>query len=163
VNYAEIAKWSDIISALLFVGVLVWLWLRFLQPAVLAAQEQSNNHIAQTERHRDEAKAALRALQSEIEGAEHDAQLIRDRALAQASHERAAILAEAKIAGERALRSAEGELDRARAAARERFREELAASALALARHNAQTQINDTVNSRLVQAFAESLEHGGKN
>ena len=38
-NYEEIAKWSDIVSAILFLAVMVWLWTKYIAPAVLAAQE----------------------------------------------------------------------------------------------------------------------------
>jgi len=65
-NYQSIAQWSQVASSVLFLGVLVWLWIRYIQPAVLAAQAAQNARIAEAERHRDEAKAALDGLQREI-------------------------------------------------------------------------------------------------
>lgn len=162
-DYGEIAKWSDIISAVLFVAVLLWLWIKYIQPAVLASQEKANELIAQTERHRDEAKAALDALQHEVQSAKHDAELIRERAREQAQREADALVADAKATGERALRNAQGELERARAAARERLREELAARALDLARQEAHQRVDGAANARLVQAFVSSLERGSNN
>lgn len=162
-DYEQIAKWSDIISAILFLAVMVWLWTKYIAPAVLSAQENTNRQLAEAERHRDEAKAALELLRQEIDGAKRDADLIRNRAMEQAKNEVAAIVAEAKDAGERALRNAQGELDRARASARARFREELASKALDLARREAQSRVNGTVNARLVDGFVASLEHGAKN
>ncbi len=162
-NYEAVAKWSDIISAILFLAVMVWLWTKYIAPAVLAAQANQNRQLAEAERHRDEAKAALDLLRQEIEGAKHDAQLIAQRAANQAKHESDAMIAEANEAGERALRNAAGELQRARAAAREQLREELAAKALELARREAETRVDGGVNARLVDRFVASLEHGARN
>lgn len=162
-DYEQVAKWSDIISAILFLAVMVWLWMKYIAPAVLAAQENTNRQLAEAERHRDEAKAALELLRREIDGAKRDAQLIHERAATQAQHESEHLLAESKAAGERALRNAQGELDRARAAAREAFREELAAKALDLARREAESRVDGGVNARLVDRFVASLEHGARN
>lgn len=162
-DYEQIAKWSDIVSALLFLGVLVWLWSKYIAPAVLSAQENTNRQLAEAERHRDEAKAALELLRQEIDGAKRDAQLIRERALNQAQNEAAATVGDSKAAGERALRNAQGELERARAEARQQLREELAAKALDLARREAQARVDGSVNTRLVDRFVASLEHGAKN
>lgn len=163
INYEEIAKWSDIISAILFLGVLVWLWMKYIAPAVMTAQANQNRLLAEAERHRDEAKAALELLRQEINGAKHDAQLIEQRASDQANHEAEVTIAEANEAGERTLRNAQGELGRARAAAREQLREELAAKALDLARSEAESRVDGSVNARLVDAFVASLEHGAAN
>ncbi len=163
VDYEQIAKWSDIISAILFLAVLVWLWMKYIAPAVMSAQANQNRLLAEAERHRDEAKAALELLRQEIEGAKHDAQLIAQRAADQATHESETTITEANEAGERALRNARGELERARAAAREQLREELAAKALDLARRKAENRVDGGVNARLVDRFVASLEHGARN
>ncbi|HET9031206.1 MAG TPA: hypothetical protein VFN49_13620 [Candidatus Aquilonibacter sp.] len=162
-DYEQIAKWSDIISAILFLAVMVWLWMKYIAPAVLSAQENQNRQLAEAERHRDEAKAAIDLLRQEIEGAKRDAQLIAERAASQAQHEAEAMIADAKAAGDRALRNAHGELDRARAAGREQFREELAAKALELARREAEARVDANTNARLVDRFVASLEHGARN
>ncbi|MGA8535704.1 MAG: hypothetical protein WB615_16470, partial [Candidatus Tumulicola sp.] len=107
--YVQIAVWSQVASSVLFLCVLAWLWFKFLQPAIMAAQERYNKQIAEAERHRDEAKATLDLLQSEIDVAARDAELIRARADAQAAREHDATLAEARDAGERALRNAHAE------------------------------------------------------
>ncbi len=163
IDYEQIAKWSDIISAILFLGVMVWLWMKYIAPAVMNAQANQNRLLAEAERHRDEAKAALELLRQEIEGAKHDADLIEQRAADQAKHETEMTIAEANEAGERTLRNAQGELARARAAGREQFREELAAKALELARREAANRVDGSVNARLVDGFVASLEHGGRN
>lgn len=159
-NYEQIAVWSQVLSAVLFMAVLVWMWFKFIQPAVLAAQETHNKQIAEAERHRDEAKASLDALRQEIEGAKHDATLIASRATDQAVREREATIAEAREAGERQLRGAQGELDRARAAAREAFRTELLDRALQAARQEATARVDSGVNAKLVDGFVSSLSNG---
>jgi F0F1-type ATP synthase membrane subunit b/b' len=163
VNYEVIATWSQVISAILFLAVMIWLWIKFIQPAVLAAQEAHNRQIAEAERHRDEAKSALEALRSEINGAGRDAGAIRQRATDQATREREAAVAEATSAGDRAVRSAQGELDRARAAAREQLRTELLDKALVLAREEAETRVDAKLNAQLIVRFVSSLERRAQN
>lgn len=157
-GYVQVAVWSQVVSAIFFIAVMVYIWQRFLLPMVFAAQEHSNRQIAEAARHRDEAKAALDALKGEIEGARHDAGLIRERAEAHAQRERQATLAETEESGERLVRNAEGELARARDAARVRFRGELVRKALATARAEAQRTIDDLANARLIDSFVDVLE-----
>jgi F-type H+-transporting ATPase subunit b len=156
--YVNLAIWSQVASAIVFIGAMVYLWVRYLQPMVLVAQARSNAQIVEAEHHRDNAKAALDALLTEIDNAAHDAELIRERAKHQAERERAAIVAEADAAGERLLRNASGELERARAAARERLRSELIVRALELARNSAAKRIDRPVQERLVHGFLATLE-----
>lgn len=160
--YVQAAEWSQVVAAVLFMCVLLWLWFKFIQPAILAAQDRYNKQIAEAERHRDEAKAMLDMLRTEIEGSAHDAELIKERAAAQADREYEAAMAEAREAGERALDNARGELERARAAARERLRDELLAKALDRARSEALRRVDAPTNARLVDRFVASLEqsHG---
>jgi F-type H+-transporting ATPase subunit b len=162
-NYEAIATWSQVISSFAFLAVLVYMWIKFIQPAVLAAQTNANRSIAEAERHRDEAKAALDLLSNEISGAKRDAGAIISRADEQAVHERTRSLEETREAGERALHNAQGELDRARAAAREQLRTDLLDRALAIAHGEAQRRVDDNVNGQLVQRFVTSLERGGGN
>lgn len=158
VLYIRIALWSQVVAAVLFICFLAWIWVKFLQPAILAAQERQNKQIAEAERHRDEAKAMLDLLRTQISGATHDAEAIKQRAAAQAKREYDAAVAEATEAGERALTNAKGELDRARGAAREQLRREILDRALAQARRDAERRIDAPVNARLVNDFLRSLE-----
>jgi len=162
-NYEDVAKWSQILSAIAFYAVIVWLWFKFLAPALQTAQVNKNKQIAEAERHRDEAKAALESLRHEIDGAKHDATLIRSRADDQARREASSIVADARETGERALRNAQGELDRARVGARDALRAEFAEQALALAREEAGRRVDGNVNAQLVDRFVSSLERGGAN
>jgi F0F1-type ATP synthase membrane subunit b/b' len=156
--YIQVAVWSQVVSSILFLAVMVWLWVKFIQPAVLAAQDKANKQIAEAERHRDEAKAALDVLGGEIASATRDAELIKQRASAQAEREYAAAVAEATQAGERALSNAGGELDRARASARDQLRVELLDRALAKARTEAERRVDAAANTVLVDRFIAGLE-----
>lgn len=156
--YVEAALWSQVVSAVLFLGVLGWLWFKYLQPAILTAQERHNKQIAQAERHRDEAKATLEMLRNEIGGAQRDAELIRERAEAQAQREHAATVAEARDAGERAVHGAQGEFARALAAARDRLRVEMLEKALARAREDAALRVDERANTEIVDRFVTTLE-----
>lgn len=156
--YLHIAIWSQVVSSIVFIAVLVFLWMRWLMPVFLAAQERSNRQITEAERHRDEVKGALEALRGEMETARHDAGLIAQRASQHAEHERQLVLQEATEAGERALADAGRELDRARAAARQRLRDELVERALRLAREDAVSRIGPALDARFVERFTQGLE-----
>lgn len=156
--YVSIALWSQVVAAILFIAFLVWLWVKYLMPAVLAAQDRQNKQIAEAERHRDEAKATLDLLRNQISGAERDADAIKQRAVAHAKREYDASVAEAKEAGERALANAQGELARARASARDQLRREILDRALLQARQDAERRVDAPTNARLVSEFLGSLE-----
>ena len=160
-NYEAVALWSQVVSAILFILVLVWMWVKFIQPAVLVSQQNANAALSEAERHRDEAKAQLDSLQGEVSAAQRDAEAIKQRVQAQAKAECEAIVAEARRSGDRAVASAKGELDRSRAAARGRLRDELLEKALELARTQAQQRVDAGVNARIVGSFLSELEHGG--
>ena len=157
-NYERIAVLSQVISAALFMVALVYLWIRFILPAVVAAQEAHNKQIAETVRHRDDAKSALDVLKAEIDGAQRDAEAIRQRARELAAYEREQTLAQAREDGERTLHGAEGELDRARAVDRERLRTELLDRALEIARTRATQRVDAAVQSKLLDNFVASVE-----
>ncbi len=156
--YVHIALWSQVVAAVLFICFLVWIWVKYLQPAILAAQERQNKQIAEAERHRDEAKAMLDLLRTQITGAEHDAEAIKQRAVAQAKREYDASVAEATEAGERALANAKGELGRARVSARDNLRHEILDRALLQAHQDAERRVDAQTNARLVNEFLRSLE-----
>jgi F-type H+-transporting ATPase subunit b len=155
--YLEIAIWSQVLSSFVFMAVLVFMWYRWLLPVFLSAQARSNRAIAEAERHRDEVRAALEALQAEIDGARHDAELIVQRAEDHAEHERQSALEEVGDAGERALENAGKELDRARAAARGRLRGELLGRALRIAREDAARRVGPALDERLIDTFVGTL------
>jgi F0F1-type ATP synthase membrane subunit b/b' len=156
--YFQIAVWSQIVSSVVFIAALVYMWMRFVMPVVLAAQARSNRQIAEAERHRDEVKGALETLRGEIESARHDAQLIEQRASGRAEHERQSLLQEATEAGNRLLADAGRELERARTAARHRLRDDLIERALRRARDDAVRRVGPAFDARLIDRFTGSLE-----
>ncbi len=156
--YLEIAVWSQVVSSIVFIGVLVYMWFKVLLPVFLAAQARSNAQIAEAERHRDEVKGALEMLRQEIATAHRDADLIERRVIERVEHEREAMREETTEAGERALADAGRELERARAAARALLRDELVEGALKRAREEAALRVDAAADARLVDAFAGSLE-----
>jgi F0F1-type ATP synthase membrane subunit b/b' len=157
--YLRIAVWSQVVSSIVFIGALVFMWFRWLLPVFLSAQDRSNKQIAEAERHRDEVKAALETLRAQIESAQHDADLIVQRASEHAEHERLATLQECKDAGERALQDAGKEIDRARAAAQRRLRDDLVARALRVAREEAANCVGPDQDRRLIEGLVGTLEH----
>jgi F0F1-type ATP synthase membrane subunit b/b' len=157
--YLRIAVWSQVASSVVFIAVLVWMWFRWLLPVFLSAQDRSNKQIAEAERHRDEVKAALETLRTQIDSAHRDADLIVARAGEHADHERLASLEECKDAGERALADAGKEMDRARAAALRRLRDDVLSRALSVAREDAATRVGPVQDQRLIDTFVQSLEH----
>lgn len=159
--YLQIAVWSQVLSSIVFIAALVFMWFRWLLPVFMAAQERSNRQIAEAERHRDEVKGALETLRSEIQTARHDAELIVARATDQAEHERQALLSEATDAGERTLSNAGQELDRALAAARRRLRDDMLKRALQVARSDAAQRVGPSLDSRLIDNFVVSLDGVG--
>jgi F0F1-type ATP synthase membrane subunit b/b' len=159
--YIKIAVWSQVVSSIFFIAVLAFVWYRWMLPVLLAAQSRSNRQIAEAERHRDEVRGALTALREEIESARHDAGLIVARADVHARHEREAALKETTESGERTLHDAQGELGRARAAARQRLRDELVAGALKLARGDAVARVGPGIERRLIDGLVGSLERSG--
>jgi F-type H+-transporting ATPase subunit b len=160
VNYDAIAFWSQIAGFLLFSVVLCLAFAKWIVPAAGAAQKASNDRIALAVKRRDEVQGALGALQHAIEGAKLDAAAMVERAKDRGEHEKSAIIAEAKDAGERAVRNAEGELDRARAEARAQLREQLANKALEIARSTASSRIDASVDQRLVEEFLGQVNRG---
>ncbi len=157
-NYELISTWSQVVSSILFLAVLIWLAIKLGGPAVLAARDEKNKQIAEAERHRDEAKAAVELLRAAMEGASQDADSIRSRATEQAAHEQTAALAEATDTGERSLRGAGVELERARLIARVRLRTEILERALQIARSDASARMDAATNAKLVANFVSTLE-----
>jgi F-type H+-transporting ATPase subunit b len=160
--FEQIAKWSQIVSAILFFVFLVWAIRKFVLPAIDAATKARNAELAAAEKHRDSVKADVAKARAEVESADRDALAILARAQTDAAREREHILAEAKGDGEHAIRNAEGELGRARIAANASLRADFIDRALALARKQAGEKIDDAANLRLINGTVDSLA-GSRN
>lgn len=156
--YEKVSVASQFFSAILFALIMVWMWIKFIAPALKVAQDNENKQIALTELHLEESKAALDQLRQENQGAARDAEAIRKRAAELAAYERDIALAEAKESGERVLHNAAGELDRARAAGRERLRTELVDRVLGIARARAIQRVDGATDAKLIASFVASVE-----
>lgn len=157
--YEQIALWSQVLGALAFVVVLVYLSGRFVAPAVAASQERKNAELAEAQRRRDAAKEDIERARHELQSAQSDVRAIAERARLDGQRERERLSAEAKREGERLVRNAEGELSRARMAAREALRDELLEKALDVARQSAARRIDESKDRELVGAVMASI-HG---
>ncbi len=158
--YDQLAIWSQVAGSLAFIVVLVFLWVRFVAPAVLAAQERKNAELVESERRRDAAKENVERAQQALRGADDDVRAIAARAERDAKAESERIRSEAAAESERLLRVAGGELERRRAEARESLRDELIEKALAIARSSAAT-LDQATNERLIGETVGTIEREG--
>lgn len=157
--YEKLATGSQIVASVLFLVVLVILWRKYIAPAVLASQARKNAELADSEARRDAARAEIDVARAEIAKAEEEARAIAARAQTDASRTREKILASARAEGERLTRNADGELDRARAAARDALRTELLEKAMQIARE-ASLHLDESTNRRLVGEAVDTAERG---
>ncbi len=159
-TYEAIATYSQVVAAVLFIIVVVYLWNRFISPAVLAAQARKNAELLESEKRRDDARAELERAQAEVAKAESDVRAIAARAETDATrlHEKA--IAEARAEGERLMTGAQGELARSREVAREHLRDDLLERAMQIAR-DAASRLDEATNRRLVGEAVDTAERGG--
>jgi F-type H+-transporting ATPase subunit b len=155
--FERAALWSEVAGAIAFLIVLVLLFRRFLIPAVEANEQARNAQLVDAEQRRDRLRAEAEKARAGIADAQRDAQSIEERAQADAASERRRLLAEVQNEGERLLRNAEGELQRARFTARVALRAEFVHKALAKARVDGPSRIDDRTNERLIDATVETL------
>ncbi|MEA2688025.1 MAG: hypothetical protein QOD51_632 [Candidatus Eremiobacteraeota bacterium] len=156
----QLAMWSQIVGAVVFLIVAVLIWRKYIAPGVKAYQASKNAELAEAEARRDRIRADAAAAHAEIDAAEADAGMIRERAQSAAEHERVRTLEEAAAEAARIVRNAEGELERARLAARDRLRIEFIEKALAKARGDAPQRVGDGVDKKLVEETVADLVRG---
>lgn len=160
--YAQLALWSQVLGSAAFLVVVVYLWRRYVTPAVIVAQQRKNEELAANERRRDEAKVRAEEAERLLRSADDDVLAIRARARRDAESERERLLGEATDEGKRLVRNAEGELGRLRRTARASLRDEFVVQALRLAREAA-SEVDATTNRRLVDEALAVVERGGAN
>lgn len=160
--YESLAVWSQVVASILFIVALVVMWIKFLAPAVLAAQARKNAELLDSEHRRDEARARAEQAQTDIATADSDALAIKARAQSDAARLHEKIIADGLAEGTRLIVNAEGELERARFAAREQLRTELLEKALAIARESA-SRLDAGTNQRLVGDAVQAAERAAGN
>jgi F0F1-type ATP synthase membrane subunit b/b' len=156
----QLAMWSQIVGAVVFLIVAVLIWRKYIAPGVKAYQAAKNAELAEAEARRDRIRADAAAAHAEIDAADADAGMIRERAASAAEHERVKTLEEAAAEAARIVRNAEGELERARLAARDRLRIEFIEKALAKARAEAPQRVGDGIDKKLVEETIADLTRG---
>jgi F0F1-type ATP synthase membrane subunit b/b' len=159
--YEQLAVWSQVLGSVAFIAVLVYVFQRFLIPAVVASQERKNAELIEAERRRDAAKEDVLVARRELDGVEEEVKALRVRAAVDARRERERILADATAEGKRLVSTAEGELDRGRFAAREAFRVALLDKALHIARRSAAEGIDAEKDRALVSGVMNAVDHQG--
>src|ERR1700716_681421 len=158
--FVQIALWSQVAGSVAFLIVLILLFRKYLVPAVDANEKARNAQLADAEARRTRLQTEAAHARGEIEAADRDAAEIRNRVARVIERDHAHAVDEAKAEGERLVRNAEGELERARLAARDRLRIELIEKALAKARAQAAGRVSDAVNTALVNATVNDLARG---
>jgi len=159
-NYETIAQYSEIIGGFAFIIVMIWLFRKFLLPAVRAGQTARNADLVNSEHRREQLRSEVSAARAEVEAADRDVLAIAARAETDARHERETIIADARREGIRLLQNARGELERGRIAGRAKLRIELIEKALNRARDLATQQLSDDGNARLVSRTFDDVTTG---
>ncbi len=158
--FEQVALWSQVFGAVAFLVVLVVMFRKYLIPAVVANQKARNAELAEAEARRARIQADAAKARAEVEHAERDAAEIRNRIERVTKRNHANIIAEAEAEGLRILHNAEGELDRARHAARVRLRIEFIEKALAKARAEAPARVSERLDESLVGRTVDDLARG---
>jgi F0F1-type ATP synthase membrane subunit b/b' len=156
-NFEAIAQYSEVIGGFAFVIVAVWLFRKFVLPAVRAGEVARNADLVNAERRRDALREEVVQARGEVEAADRDVLAIAARAETDARHEHDTILAEGRREATRLLQNAQGELERGRIAARDTLRIEFIEKALNRARELAATELSDDGNTRLVGKTVDEL------
>ena len=159
-NLELLAQWSQIAGAAIFVVVTIVVWRRWIAPAVQSYQDAKNADLAAAEARRDRMQSEADEARVDAEQAEAEARMIGERAKSDADAERKRILAEAQEESERLVRNANGEIARARMAARERLRIEFIEKALIRARSQAVDTLDDAANESLIEETVDTLVRG---
>jgi F0F1-type ATP synthase membrane subunit b/b' len=155
-----LAQWSQIAGAAIFVVVTIAVWRRWIAPAIQNYQEAKNADLAAAEARRDRMRSEADEARADAAQAEAEARTIGERAKSDADAERKRILAEAQEESERLVRNANGEIARARMAARDRLRIEFIEKALIRARSQAADTLDDAANESLIEETVDTLVRG---
>lgn len=159
--YESLATWSQVVAAIAFIAVIVWIWRRFLGPGIVKSQVRKNAERVDSTRRRDLAKSEIDTAKAELERAESDATTIVARAETDANRQRERIARDATAESERVEMNANGELERGLAAAREQLRADILTKAVRIAR-DAALNVDAETDRRLVADAVDAAEDGGR-
>jgi F0F1-type ATP synthase membrane subunit b/b' len=159
-NYEVIAQYSEIIGGFAFLIVAIWLFRKFVLPAVRAGEISRNLDLVNTEHRREQLRDEVAEARGEVESADRDALAIAARAETDARHEHETIIADARREGVRLIHNARGELERGRIAGRDKLRIEFIEKALGRARELAAANLSEAGDTRLVAKTVDDLATG---
>jgi F0F1-type ATP synthase membrane subunit b/b' len=159
-SFETIAQYSEIIGGFAFLIVAIWLFRKFVLPAVRAGEISRNSDLVNTEHRREELREEVAEARGEVEAADRDVQAILARAETDARHERETIVADARREGLRLVHNARGELDRGRIAGRDKLRIEFIEQALNRARALAAAELSPADDTKLVAKTVDDLTIG---
>jgi F0F1-type ATP synthase membrane subunit b/b' len=158
--YEGVAVYSQVVASILFIVVMVILWVRLVAPAVVASQARKNAELAEAEARRDKARDEIDDAQKEVRAAEEQVRTIVSRAQSDAARVAEKILSDANAEGIRAIKTADGELERGRSAARDALRADLLEKAITIAR-GASAGLDAATDKRLVDETVDTAERKG--
>lgn len=152
-----VAQWSEIIGGLAFIVVSIWMFRKWLLPVIVRTTEVKNAELLDAEKHRDELRQRVLEAQARVAQADREAVDISTRAVNDAQREHELIVNEGRREGTVLLQNANGELERARLAARIRLRIELIEKALMRAREIAVERVDESLNAKLVRRTIDDV------
>lgn len=155
--WERVAQWSEIIGGLAFIVVAIWMFRKWVLPFIVRTTERKNAEILDAEKYRDELRGRVEVAHGKIAEADREAVDIGSRAVNDAQLEHEAILNDGRRQGTLLLQNANGELERARFAARTKLRIEFIEKALVRAREIARERVDDSVNAQLVRRTVDEL------
>jgi len=160
VSLETLAQVSQIVGAVVFLIAIVLIWNKWIAPGVKGYQQAKNAELAEAEARRTHMREDLEAARSEVARADDDSREIRARVDTVVARDARKTIEDAHHEAERIVRNAEGELDRARIAARDRLRIEFIEKALAKARSDAAARVTPAADSALVERAVADLTRG---
>ncbi len=159
-NYQLLALYSQVVSSILFAALCIYGFQHFISPAIIASQKARNDEIKLAEQRRDEIVSEAQALKMQLEGLSKALEETRARSEVEARRERERIIAEARAGGERLVRHADGELERARNAGQANFQARLIHAALDKARVLATHEVSPERDHAFTQTFLTQIPQG---
>jgi F-type H+-transporting ATPase subunit b len=149
---------AKLVDFAIFLGIIGWVYARYLRPALVAHQEAQNRAVEDAKAYHARCEAELQAARAAIEQAKVDAARMVEVAGQQAAHLIEAERAAAREHAARILAHAAGELERERYRVRRELLAETVEQAHARAREIARREIDATRQRELVERLIADLE-----
>lgn len=158
--FENLALWSEVVGGFAFVIALIALFRRLLLPVIRSTEIAHNHELTTAEKRREALREEVARARERLEEATREAAAIAERARADAHREQESIISHARREGIAIIKNAEGELERARIASRDRLRVEFIDRALARARSLATERVDAALDARLVARTVDELTTG---